>query len=192
MSPRASERSRAYMKKSAKTNETKTGGTLEPLKPLTDERSHTECFAKAAKLFSQGEFAKAREVFQRAAHGPVLSVNESALMYARMCDQRLDRQWLENSTPEELYARGMSLLKQRRYTEALASLEAAQRAEETARVRYALALATGNIGDAGAAARHFKRACELDPAVRETARRDADFQPLIQFPELREAFADKP
>ena len=138
------------MKKPAKTNEPQTGGTLEP---LNDERSHTDCFAKAAKLFSQGEFAKARDIFQRAAHGPVLSVNESASMYVRMCEQRLDRQRQETATPEELYNRGMALLKQRRYTEALASLEAAQRAEETARVRYALTLATGNIGDAGAAAR---------------------------------------
>jgi len=188
MCPRASIRSRVFMKKPAKTNEPQTGGTLEP---LNDERSHTDCFAKAAKLFSQGEFAKARDIFQRAAHGPVLSVNESASMYVRMCEQRLDRQRQETATPEELYNRGMALLKQRRYTEALASLEAAQRAEETARVRYALTLATGNIGDAGAAARHFKRACELDPALRETARHDADFQPLIQFSELREAIADK-
>jgi tetratricopeptide (TPR) repeat protein len=176
------------MKKSAKTDETQTGGTLEP---FTDARSHTECFAQAAKLFSQGDFAKAREIFQRAAHGPVLSVNESASMYVRMCEQRLDRQWQEVATSEELYSRGMALLKQRRYTEALSSLEAAQRAGETARVRYALALATGNIGDAGAAARHFKRASELDPALCETARHDAAFQPLIQFPELREAIANK-
>ena len=108
-------------------------------------------------------------------------MNESASMYVRMCEQRLDRQRQETSTPEELYSRGMALLKQRRYTEALASLEAAQRAEETARVRYALTLATGNIGDAGAAARHFKRACELDPALRETARHDADFLSLIHI-----------
>jgi tetratricopeptide (TPR) repeat protein len=176
------------MKKSAKANERQTGGTLEP---LTDERSHTECFAQAARLFSQGDFATAREIFQRAAHGPVLSVNESASMYVRMCEQRLDRQRQAIATPEELYSRGLALLKQRRYTEAVASLEAAQRAEETARVRYALTLATGHIGDASAAARHFRRACELDPAIRETARHDADFKPLIQFPELRDAIADK-
>lgn len=176
------------MKKTGKTNEPQTGGTLEP---LTDARRHTECFAQGAKLFSQGEFAKAREIFDWAAHGPVLSVNESAMMYARMCEQRLDKQRLEYSTPEELYSRGVALSKQQRYTEALTFLEAAQRAEETARVRYALTLATGHIGDAGAAAKHFKRACELDPALRETARRDADFQPLTQFPEFREAFADK-
>ena len=177
------------MKKSGKTNEPQTGGTLEP---LTDARRHTECFAQGAKLFAQGEFAKAKEVFEWASRGPVLSVNESASMYARMCEQRLDRQKLEFATPDELYARGVALSKQQRYTEALTFLEAAQRAEETARVRYALALAMGHIGDAGAAARHFKRACELDPSLRETARNDTDFLPLIQFPELREAVADKP
>jgi len=177
------------MKKSGKSNEPQSGMNLEP---LTDARSHTDCFAQGARLFGQGEFAKAREYFEWASRGPVLSVNESATMYARMCEQRLDRQRLEFATPEELYMRGVALSKQRRYTEALTFLEAAQRGEETARVRYALTLAAGNIGDAGAAARHFKRACELDPAVRDIARRDMDFQPLTQFPEMREVFVDKP
>jgi len=177
------------MKKTGKANEPQTGGAFGP---LTDAHSHTECFAQGAKLFAQGEFAKARDIFDWASRGPVLSINESASMYLRMCEQRLDRQRLEFASPDELYARGVALSKQQRYTEALTFLEAAQRGEETARIRYALTLATGHIGDAGAAARHFKRACELDPSVRENARRDAEFQPLTQFPELREVFADKP
>ena len=189
MFPRASIRSRDFMKKPAKTNETQTGGTLEP---LTDERSHTECFAKAAKLFSQGEFAKARDIFQRAAHGPVLSVNESASMYVRMCEQRLDRQRQETATPEDSVTPWDGIVEATALHRGagVARSRAARRRDR--RVRYALTLATGNIGDAGAAARHFKRACGLDPALRETARHDADFQPLTQFSELREAIADRP
>jgi tetratricopeptide (TPR) repeat protein len=176
------------MKKSGKINEPQAAPALEP---LTDARRHTECFAHGARLFAQGEFAQAREIFDWATRGPVLSVNESALMYRRMCDQRLNRQRLEFSTPEQQYGHAAGLLKQRRYTEALPFLESALRAEDSARLRYALTLASGNIGDAGAAARHFKRACEFDPSLRATARSDPDFLPLLQFPELREALVEK-
>lgn len=176
------------MKKSGKTNEPPSAVALEP---LADARSHTECFAKGAKLFARGEFARARDIFEWATHGPVLSVNESALMYLRMCDQRLNRQRLEFTTPDQHYGHAVGLVKQRRYTEALPLLESLLRAEDSARVRYALTLASGNIGDPGAAARHFRRACDLDPSLRAAARNDADFQPLLQFPELREALVER-
>jgi hypothetical protein len=58
-------------------------------------------------------------------------------------------------------------------------------------LRYALALAAGNIGDPGTAVKHFRRACELDPAIRATARSDAAFRTLLQFSELREAISDR-
>ncbi|MGO9241399.1 MAG: HEAT repeat domain-containing protein [Bryobacteraceae bacterium] len=176
------------MKKSGKTNEPQSAVALEP---LTDARRHTECFAQGAKLFARGEFAQAREIFVWASQGPVLSVNESALMYRRMCDQRLNRQRLEFATPEQQYGHAIGLLKQRQFTEALPVLESMLRSEDSARVRYALTLACGHIGDAGAASRHFKRACDQDPGLRVTARNDADFQPLLQFPELREALVEK-
>jgi len=175
------------MKKSGKANEPQAAAAMEP---LTDARSHTECFARAMKLFSQGDFVRAREVFEMAANGPVMSVNESASMYARMCDQRLERQRLEYASPGDLYNRASALLKQRQYAEALTLLEASQRAEDTARVRYALALASGHIGDPSAAARQLKHACDLDPALRETARRDPEFQSLLQFAEIRDALAE--
>lgn len=173
------------MKKPGKTNDSQAAA------PLTDARSHTECFAKGMKLFAAGDYAAALEVFENASDGLELSVNESARMYARICQQRLDRQRMEVASPEERYEVGLDLIRQGRFTEALSSLESELKSNETAPLRYALALAAGNIGDPAAAVKHFRRACELDPAIRARARADAAFQTLLQFSEFREAASER-
>ena len=176
------------MKKPGKTNESQAGV---PHEPPTNARSHTECFARGMKLFSAGDYGAALEIFKTASDGPELTINESARMYARICQQKLDRQRMETASPEERYSIGIELLGQGRFTEALACLETALKAGETAPVRYALALAAGNIGDTATAVKHFRRACELDPSIRTTARSDAAFHTLLQFSELREALSDR-
>ena len=176
------------MKKPGKTNESQAAA---PHEPPTDARSHTECFAHGMKIFSAGEFAAALEVFEIASDGPVLAINESARMYARICRQKLDRQRMEVATPGERYELGMDLLRRGQFPDALACLETALKSGETAPLRYALALAAGNLGDATTAIKHFRRACELDPVVRATARSDAAFQTLLQFSEFRDALAEK-
>lgn len=176
------------MKKPGKTNESQTGA---PHEPPVDARSHNDCFAKGMKLFSAGDYGAACEVFETASDGPNLAINESARMYARICQQKLDRQRMEFASLEERYEFGMDLLRQGRFTEALSWLETALKSGETAPLRYALALAAGNIGDPATAVKHYRRACELDPAIRATARSDAAFQTLLQFPEFREALAER-
>jgi tetratricopeptide (TPR) repeat protein len=176
------------MKKPGKTNEPRPAGQQES---PTDARSHTECFARGMKLFSSGDYAAACEVFAAASDGPEMSVNESARMYARICEQKLDRLRMEFASPQERYEFGVDLLGQGRFTEALASLETALKTSETAPLRYALALAAGNIGDPSAAVKHFRRACELDPAIRAMARSDAAFKTLLQFSEFREALSER-
>jgi len=176
------------MKKSGKTNESHDGA---PFEPPTDARSHTECFAQGMRLFSTGDYGAAYEVFESASNGPELSVNESARMYARMCRQKLDRQRLEFASPQERYDFGVDLLRQERFTEALNCLEAALKSGETAPLRYALALAAGNIGDPGAAIKHFRRACHLYAGTRATGRADAAFQNLLQFAEFRDAIVER-
>jgi len=176
------------MKKPGKTNETQ---TVTPLEAPVDVRSHTERFAEGMKLLSAGNYAAASVVFESASNGPDIAVNEPARMYARICRQKLERQREETTSPEEHYESALDLIVQQRYTEALPHLEAALKAGESARLRYALALATGHIGDPATAIRHFRRACDLDPAVRSTARSDSVFQALLQFSEFREALSER-
>lgn len=176
------------MKKPGKTNEPQTGTTYEP--PV-DARSHKERFAEGMRLFTAGDFAAACGVFESASDGPDLAVTESARMYFRICQQRLDRQRSEVASAEQHYEFGAELLSEGNFAEALAHLEAALKAGESAKLRYALALATGHIGDPAAAVKHFRRACELDPAVRLAAKSDPGFQTLLQFSEFRDALSER-
>ena len=169
------------MKKPTKVSETKVASGIP-----ADPKAHTALFAQAMKHFSAGDYAAAREAFELAARGPVLSVNESALMYSRMCAQRLERPKLELKTPEELYTYAVSLINGEKFREAVPHLEKAVASSGQSHYLYALALCLGRSGAVSAAAEHLRRAVSQDSSIRAVARSDADFQPLLEHAALRE------
>lgn len=154
--------------------------------PSMDPKAQTELFAKAMKAFQSCDYRKAKGLFELVAAGPVLSVNESALMYARMCESRIGAERTEPKTAEELYNFGVGLMNDKRYGEAIGFLARSIAVEETPHALYAHTLAAGYSGDFDAASRSLRRALELDPSTRTLARNDADFHPLLQNPVIRE------
>jgi tetratricopeptide (TPR) repeat protein len=154
-----------------------------------DSKQHTELFSKAAKKFSAGDYKTARSLFEDAAKGPVLSVNESAAMYIRMCDQRIRKATPELKSAEDYYNYGVGLINARRTADAIHALEKAAALEDSSHILYALALANGLHGDLPSSAASLRRAIQLDPSTRGLARSDPDFQPLLQHHEIREALS---
>lgn len=170
------------MKKTAKTTAPRAAASTVPSTP----KQHTEMFAQAMKLFNAGLFGEARSLFDLCAQGPEITVNESAQMYSRMCAQRMDKQQVVLKTAEEYYTYGVSLMNLQRHSDALPHLQKAMQLGDGAHVRYALALASGLIGDMPGAVAHLEKAISLDPATRGLARSDSDFQPLLQDSVIRE------
>lgn len=168
------------MKKATKQADTKPAAakTSAPM----DAKGQTELFASAMKHFTKGDYAQARPMFARAGEGPQLSVCESARMYVRICDQRLDQQGPDLKTAEDHYNYGVAMINGRRFSEALGHLQKALAMGDGAHVRYALALASGLDGDMPGAVAHLQRAVEMDSSIRSFARTDADFQPLLKDP----------
>jgi tetratricopeptide (TPR) repeat protein len=156
---------------------------------VRDSRSHTDQFARAMKIFSQGDYERAALMFAEASAGPLIGVNESAQMYSRMCQQRISRMSVELKTPEDHYNYAVSLINARKYSEARESLETAVEAGVQPHYCYALALVEGHLGAMDAAASHLRRAIQMDPALRGVARSDPDFAPLLHNPKLKEALA---
>lgn len=154
-----------------------------------DPKAHTALFAEAMKQFTAGNYAVAKEAFESAARGPLLSVNESAMMYARMCVQRIDKPRLDLKTPEDLYTYAISLINVERFREAVPHLERAVSVGGQAHHLYALALCLGRSGSVEAAAENLRRAVSQDASIRGLARSDADFQPLLEHSTLRELVA---
>jgi tetratricopeptide (TPR) repeat protein len=151
-----------------------------------DPKAHTALFSVAMKHFSAGDYSRAKEAFDLAARGPLLSVNESATMYSRMCAQRLNKPKIELITPEELYTYAISLINAERFREAVPHLEKAVSSSSQSHYLYALALCLGRSGSVDAAADHLRRAVSQDASIRGLARSDSDFQPLLEHAALRE------
>jgi hypothetical protein len=168
------------MKKAVKTIETTA---------VRDNRTHTELFAQAMKLFSQGDYKRADALFVQASEGPSIGVNESAQMYSRMCQQRINRMNVELKTPEDHYNYAVSLINARKHREARVSLMTAVESGLQPHFCYALALVEGHLGALDSAASYLRRAIQMDPALRSVARNDPDFAPLLQNPKLKEALA---
>jgi len=175
------------MKKATKQADTKPAAAKTPA-PL-DAKGQTDLFAGAMKHFTKSEYAQARPMFARAGEGPQLSVCESARMYAKICEQRLDQSKPDLRTAEDHYNFGVAMINGRRFTEALSHLQKALTMADGAHVRYALALASGMEGDMPGAVAHLRRAVELDPSIRSFARTDADFQPLLKDPIIGQVLA---
>jgi tetratricopeptide (TPR) repeat protein len=154
-----------------------------------DAKAQTDLFGQAMKYFSRSDYAGAKTLFDQAGGGPQLSVCESARMYARICEQRLDQAKPELQTADDHYTYAVAMINGRRLPEALTHLQKALAMGDVAHVRYALALASGLEGDIPGAAAHLQRAVEMDPSMRSFARGDADFQPLLKDPVIGQVLA---
>ena len=142
-------------------------------------------FGKAIALFHNTEFARALELFEKAAGGPLREVTRAARTHASICEQRLNRAAPAASTAEEHYNLGVALLNQRDLEPAERHLREALKLEPARDyIYYALALAQGLRGDVYGAGESLKRAIELEPRTRAQARNDPDFAALVRLPPL--------
>ena len=174
------------MKKPVKTSDSKATAANTRSSATLDSRAQTDLFAKAMKHFSSSDYGKAKDLFDQAAQGPSIGVNESATMYSRMCVQRLEGQRLQLKTGDDHYNYAISLMNLRRLGDAVPHLAKAIELSDSGHARYAMALACGLQGDLPAAVAHLQRAIEIDPSTRTLARNDADFLPLLKDSVVRQ------
>ncbi len=152
---------------------------------LTKEKQ-ASLYSKAMKLFSTGNFAKAREGLEKVIGGPSMEMAHAARMHHSVCERRLASVAVQLRTPNEQYDYAVALLNGRKPDEARGHLEKALEAMENAdHVHYALALCLGQLGDIDSAAVHLNRAISLDPRNRNAARNDPDFGPFQSAPQIR-------
>jgi len=144
-------------------------------------------FEQAIHLFNARKFAQARELFAKAAAGPNKEMAHNADLHVRMCDSRLEKPVVQLKTVEELYNFGVAMINTRSLADAQQHLEAALKlAPEADYVYYALALCRGLAGGLDGAHGNLKRAIELEPPNRISARQDADFAGIINQPQIQQ------
>ena len=159
------------------------GAAVEPL----NASQQVETFESAITLFHSGQFGPAQELFRKAARGPSRDVAHAALLHARMCQRRLEATPPDLQTAEDHYNFAVALINERRMEAAEQHLRLAlAQAPNSDHLYYVLALCCGLGGDLAGAYAHMRRAIELRPQNRVTARNDPDFAEIGQLPPLAE------
>lgn len=156
-------------------------------------QAQLKAFEHAVRLFNAAKFADAREQFAKAVGGPNREMGHNAELHIRMCDRRLTKPVVDLKTAEEHYNYGVAMVNARNLTDARQHLESALHLQPDAdHVHYALALCKGLCGDIDGAHENLKRAIELEPRNRISARQDADFGGFSTHPQIQQLlFPDK-
>ncbi len=150
-------------------------------------QAQVKSFEQAVRLFHARKFAEAREVFVKASSGPNREMAHNAELHVRMCDRRLEKPVVDLKTAEEHYNYGVAMINVRNLADAQQHLESALKLEPQAdHVLYALALARGLAGDIDGAHENLKRAIDLEPRNRLSARQDADFAGIMNQPRIQQ------
>jgi tetratricopeptide (TPR) repeat protein len=142
-------------------------------------------FESAIKLFHAKKFRAARERFLAANHGGDRGIAHKAELHVRMCDHRLEEQTVALRTADEHYDYAITLINDRKLPEARQHLmKAREQQPEADHIYYGLALCDGLGGDLKGAYENLRRAIEIQPRNRISARQDADFARIANQPPL--------
>lgn len=143
-------------------------------------------FAVATRHFYQHNYAKAKELFDKALNGASPEIVERARVHIHLCEQKLARPAPAPKTPTDFYNLGVAELNVRNLDLALRHLSKADKAAPNRdEIRYALAAAHALQGNTDVAFEHLKAAIALRPENRFQARHDEDFEPLRADPRFR-------
>jgi tetratricopeptide (TPR) repeat protein len=144
-------------------------------------------FESALKLFSQGRYAEARELFGSVMSGPARNIADKARAYVQVCERKTAAAQTDFESADDHFNYGVERLNARDIEKARHHLGRALAMKPDAEyIVYIMALCCGLSGDGTGACENLKRAIELEPKNRILARQDPEFAVLSQqIPALR-------
>ncbi len=149
------------------------------------QQEQSSLFEKAIAQFRAGSFAQAKNLFEKAAAGPVLDVAHVARVHAQICDRRANPAPPAPAGAEDHYNYAVALINRRELDAAERHLqEALKLAPSGDHIYYALALTRALRGEIQRAYESLRRAIELEPRNRAQARNDPDFAEFSHYPPL--------
>jgi len=156
--------------------------------PVLDRRYQQalDLFERAVKALGRKDLDRARDLFDELleAHSDRQELVERARAYRAMCDK--PRRQPRPKTFEELLNYGVVLHNRGEFVQAVRYLQQALEIHpRNESALYCLAAAQARAGDATAALRALKSAIHANPASRNQARKDDDFEPLRAAAEFR-------
>ena len=158
-------------------------GVPEPSPKQIAAAAQLAALEQGVRLLRVGSFAEAKESFDTSGKGPDLAVAHIAKTRAEICARRMAGSNLQFQSADEHYHYAVERLNARDLTTARKHLEiAASLQPDSDYVLYAFAAALALSGETTLAYENLKRAIELDPRNRNTARQDQDFSSVAHNP----------
>lgn len=151
-----------------------------------EQKDQREAFDQAMQHFHARDLKKAKQLFEKAADGPIKDMAVAARTHAKMCEQRLARASVVLETHDDFYNYAVSLMNRQDFRGAHDHFEKSLALKETDYCHYGLAACYGFLGRVEDAARHLRRAIEMRPDNRAAAHNDPDFAELNRQPLIRE------
>ncbi len=164
----------------AKSSATAPRRRTKPDRPKRDAgyEAALKAFASAVELLHKGDYARARDAFERIAaeNAHEMELSARARDYAAACARRLAPEPARPKDPDELYYRGVVQANAGRLDAALELLgQALDKAPGSAKVLYARATTHAQLGDGAAAISDLRAAVGAEPTLRFQALNDPDF-----------------
>jgi tetratricopeptide (TPR) repeat protein len=157
-------------------------------------RKHVAEFEGGVKLFNQGEFGKAREVFEKLTRVPAGDLAQRSRVYLTICHQRLSRPALRLKTADDYYNYAVSMANHGNQEEAEIQLNKALKlAPKSDYIYYALATTNALRDNVEGSLENLQKAIQLNERNRYLAQNDPDFASLGEDPRFTELiYPEKP
>ncbi len=179
-----------------------TGRVLQMVQKTSNKQPATADphFAQALQSYETGlramqehKFDKAKSFLQRVVTGTNKELADRALVHLNTCNQHMERDALQFSTPEEHYDYAVSLMNLGDYVGARENLEKLSgKAPKADYVAYGMAALNCLTGHPSEAMHHLAEAIRINPALRFQARNDSDFHNLSDDPRFTELLYPEP
>jgi tetratricopeptide (TPR) repeat protein len=149
----------------------------------TESEIQIQALEQGLRLFREQRFAEAKGHFEQAAQGPQAPVRLTAKTHLSVCERRIQKPSLSLETADDHYHYGVERLNARDLPTARKHLEIALALRPNSEyILYAFAAALTLSGDVPGAYENLRRAIEIHPRNRLTARQDPDFAAVVHSP----------
>lgn len=159
-------------------------------KPTADEIAHKQAlerFTHGLELMNQGQFAKARGIFEKLVDHPAREIGERSKVYLNICQQRAAKPAVHLKSVDEMYDYAVTLANEGHPEQAEEHLRKAIKISPNADfLYYALAATFALRNDVEGTLEYLDKAIQINSRNRYQAQNDPDFESMLEDPRFTE------
>jgi tetratricopeptide (TPR) repeat protein len=159
-------------------------------KPTADEIAHKQAldrFSAGLELVNQGQFSRAKAIFERLVDNPSREVGERSKVYLNICNQRVAKPAVNLKSVDDMYDYAVTLANEGQPEQAEEYLrKAIKQAPKSDFLYYALAATFALRNDVEGTLEYLDKAIQMNSRNRYQAQNDPDFESMLEDPRFTE------